>query len=46
MEASYLSDTEFKITVIRMFNSMKKDLETIKMDQSEVKNTVSEMKNV
>ena len=44
MEASKLTDTEFKTTVIRMlkepsenFNSIKKAMETIKKNQSEVK---------
>ena len=31
MEASILSDAEFKVMVIRILNSMKKDLETIKI---------------
>ena len=30
MEASNLSDREFKLMIIRMFNSIKKDIETIK----------------
>ena len=45
MEASTLLDIEFKIMVIRMlkklsenYNSIKKDIETIKKNQSEVKN--------
>ena len=40
MEARNLSDTEFKVMVIRMFNIMKKDKENIKKDQSEMKNTM------
>ena len=30
MEASNLSDREFKLMIIRMFNSIKKDIENIK----------------
>ena len=41
MEASNLSDREFRIMVVRILNSMKKDIETIKKDQSEIKNTIS-----
>ena len=40
MEASNLSDREFRVMIIRIFNSMKKDIETIKMDQSEIKNAI------
>ena len=52
MEASNLSDIEFKVEVIRMlkelsenYNSMKKDIETMKKNQSEMKNTTSYIKN-
>ena len=45
MEASNLSDVEFKVIIIMMLNGMKKDIETIKKNQSEMKNTISEMKN-
>ena len=52
MEASKLPGTEFKTMVIRMlkelsenFNSMKKDIETIKKNQSEMKDTLTNMKN-
>ena len=45
IKASNLSDTEFKVMVIRMFNGMKKDIETIKKDQSKIKNTIPERKN-
>ena len=38
MEASNLSYREFTVMIIRMLNSMKKDIETIKKDQSEIKN--------
>ena len=43
MEASNLSDREFRVMIIRILNSMKKDIETIKKDQSEIKNAVSEI---
>ena len=33
MEASNLSDREFRVMIIRVLNSMKKDIETIKKDQ-------------
>ena len=42
MEGSNLSDREFKVMNTRMLNSMKKDKEAIKKDQSEIKNTMSE----
>ena len=45
MEASNLSDREFKVMIIRIFNSMRKDIETIKRDQSEIKNAISEINN-
>ena len=56
MEASKLSDIEFKRMVIRMleelteelsenYNIMKKKIETIKKNQEEMKNTISEIKN-
>ena len=35
MEVSNVLDVEFKIMVIRMLNNMKKDIGTIKKDQSE-----------
>ena len=35
MEASNLLDGEFRVRIIRTLNSMKKDIETIKTDQSE-----------
>ena len=43
--ASNLSDTEFKVIIIRMVNSMKKDMEIIKNEQSEIKNAISEINN-
>ena len=45
MEASNLSDIEFKVMIISILNSMKKDIETIKKDQSEIKNAISEINN-
>ena len=33
MEASNLSDREFRVMIIRTNNSMKKDIESIKKDQ-------------
>ena len=52
IEASNLSDIEFKIMVKRMFMelsenyiSMKKDIETMNKIQDEIKNTISEMRN-
>ena len=53
MEASNLSDIEFKKIVIKVlkelsdiYKSIKKDIETIKRNQSEMKNTIFEMKNI
>ena len=34
MEARNLSDREFKVMIIMILNSMKKDIEPIKKDQS------------
>ena len=45
MEASNLSDIEFRVMIIRILNSTKKDTETIKKDQSEIKNAISEINN-
>ena len=52
MEASKIPDTEFKTIVIKVlkelsenFNSMKKDMEIIKKNQSEIKDTLTDMKN-
>ena len=44
MEASNLSDREFRVMIIRKMNSMKKD-RTTKNDQSETENAISEIKN-
>ena len=35
MEARNLSDRAFRVIIIRVLNSMKTDVETIKKDQSE-----------
>ena len=46
MEASNLSDREFRVKIIRILNGMKKkDIQTIKKDQSEIKNAISEINN-
>ena len=45
IEASILSDREFRVMIIRIINSMKKDIETIKKDQSEIKVAISEINN-
>ena len=45
MEASNLSDKDFRVINIRILNSMKKDIETMKKDQSEIKNATSEINN-
>ena len=36
MEASNLSDRKFRVIIIRILNSMKKGIETIKKSQSEI----------
>ena len=43
MEACSLLDTEFRVTIIRTLNSMKKDIETIKKYQSAINNAISEI---
>ena len=45
MELSYLSDVEFKTLVIRMFKELSEDLNSIKKTQSEMKGTLTEIKN-
>ena len=45
MEASNLSDKEFRVMIIRILNRMKKYIDTIKNDQSEIKNAISEINN-
>ena len=37
MEVSNLSDRDFIVIIIRILKCMKKDIETIKKDQSEIK---------
>ena len=53
IEASKLADIKFKVMVIRMlkelnenYTSMKKDIEAINKNQLEMKNAISEMKNI
>ena len=43
METSNLSDREFRVVTTGILSSMKKDIETIKKDQSEIKNAISEI---
>ena len=43
MEASNLS--AFRVMIIRILNSMKKDIEIIVKDQSEIKNAISKIGN-
>ena len=45
MEISNLSDVEFKTLVIRMLKEISKDLNSIKKIQSEMKDTLIEIKN-
>ena len=45
MEASNSSDREFRVMIIRILNSMKKDIETMKKDHLEIKNAISEINN-
>ena len=45
MEASNISDIEFRVMIIRILNNTKKDTETIKKDQSEIKNGLSKINN-
>ena len=42
MEMSNWSDIEFKAMIIKLLKTMKQDIETIKKDQSEIKNAISE----
>ena len=42
MEAINLSDREFRAMIIRILNSMRKDVETVKKDKSEIKNAIFE----
>ena len=43
MEKSNLSNTEFRVTIIRILNNMKKRQRNQKEDQSEIKNATSEI---
>ena len=45
MEVSNLSDAEFKALVIRMLKEFSEDLNCIKKVQSEMKDTLTEIKN-
>ena len=45
IEISNLSDAEFKTLVIRMFKELSEDLNSIKKTQSEMKGTLTEIKN-
>ena len=45
MEISNLSDAEFKTLVIRMLKELSEDLNSIKKTQSEMKDTLIEVKN-
>ena len=45
IEASNLTAIKFKVMAISMDKAMKKNIETIKKDHSEMMNTISEMKN-
>ena len=45
MEISNLSDTKFKILVIRILNKLSEDLRSMKKIQSETKDTLIEIKN-
>ena len=49
MEASNLSHREFRVMIIRILNGIKKkqkkNIEVIKNDQSEINNTISEIKS-
>ena len=45
VEASNLSNREFRVMIIRILNSMKNNIETIKKDQSKINNAISEINN-
>ena len=45
MEASNLSDKEFSVIILRILNSIQKDIEIIKKNQSEKKNAITEINN-
>ena len=46
MEINNLSDVEFKALVIRMLKELSEDLSSIKKTQSEMKDTLIEIKNI
>ena len=46
LEISNLSDAEFKTLVIRMLKELSEDLSCIKKIQSEMKDTLMEIKNI
>ena len=46
MEISNLLDAEFKTLVIRMFKELSENFNSIKKNQSEMKDTLTEMKNL
>ena len=46
MKASNFSDTEFRVMIIRKLYSMKKGIETIKKDQSQIKNATLEINSI
>ena len=45
MAISNLSDAEFKTLIIRMLKELSEDLNSIKRTQSEMKDTLTEIKN-
>ena len=45
MGISNLSDAEFKTLVIRLLKELNEDLNSIKMTQSEMKDSLTEIKN-
>ena len=45
MESSNLSDREFRVMITRIYDSMKKDIETVIKNQAEIKNAISEINN-
>ena len=46
MEASNLSARDFRIVILEILNSMKKDIGITKKDQSEIKNAIPEISNI
>ena len=43
MKERNLTDMEFRVMIMRTLNNMKKDIETIKKGQSEIKSTISDV---